>query len=398
MVQDGDKMERCILHIDVNNAFLSWTALDRLKNGDTVDIRTIPAIIGGDEASRHGVVLAKSMPAKQFGIKTGEPIYFARKKCPQVRTYKGSFTVYRYYSNLLYNLFLEYTDQIERFSIDECFLDVTMLCKNRENTIKIANEIRNKVKKELGFTVNVGVSSNKLLAKMASDFEKPDKIHTLYKEEIQSKMWNLPISDLFLEGKRTLPKLEMLRIKTIGDLAKQDSSLLIKKFGKYGYKIWQYANGIDNSKVDSSVQKPKGIGHSITLSEDIKDIERLNKILLDLTEQVCYRLRKNKMKAQVVNMKIRTKNFENYSHQKKIDIATNSTKIIYKIAKELLKELHKNREVRLIGIRADKLAEDTETQISLFKNEKEEKLEKLDKVVDNLKEKYGNKKITRGML
>lgn len=233
--------ERKILHIDVNNAFLSWTATEMLKNGYKVDIRTIPAVIGGDESRRAGVVLAKSPIAKKFGIVTGEPIYFAKKKCNRLEVFQCDFEVFKKYSNQLYNLFLEYTDCIERFSIDECFLDLTYFLNGRE-LIDVANEINRRVKEELGFTVNVGVSNNKLLAKMASDFEKPDKVHTLYNNEIEKKMWPLPVSELFMIGRKTLPKLINLRIKTIGDLAKTDKEFLIKKFGKHGLLMWEYAN------------------------------------------------------------------------------------------------------------------------------------------------------------
>ena len=194
-------MEREILHVDVNNAFLSWTAVDRLKHGETLDIRTIPAIIGGDEKQRKGVVLAKSPIAKQFGIQTGEPIYFARKKCPKVQMFRSNFKVYYDYSNQLYQLLCEYTDKIERFSIDECFMDMTNYLRGRK-PYDIALEINKKVKEKFGFTVNIGIASNKLLAKMASDFEKPDKIHTLYENEIEYKMWVLPVSELFMVGKR----------------------------------------------------------------------------------------------------------------------------------------------------------------------------------------------------
>ena len=183
-------MERQILHVDVNNAFLSWTAVDMLKKG-----RTIPAIIGGDESSRHGVVLAKSMKAKEFGIKTGEPIYQARKKCPNLQVFMGDYSSYKKHSNELYELLLEYTDQIERFSIDECFMDMTLFLPPNETLLNKAYEIRKRVKENLGFTVNIGVANNKLLAKMASDFTKPDKVHTLFKEEIPKKMWTLPISE-----------------------------------------------------------------------------------------------------------------------------------------------------------------------------------------------------------
>lgn len=236
------KLERKILHVDVNSAFLSWTAVDMLKKGAEVDIRTIPSIIGGDEEKRKGIVLAKSIPAKKYGIQTAEPIYFAKQKCPNLQIYQSNFSVYRYYSNALYDLLHEYTDKIERFSIDECFLDITDFIPKGRTDLQIAYEIHTRVKQELGFTVNIGVAPNKLLAKMASDFEKPDKVHTLYTNEIQDKMWNLPVSELLMVGKRSLPKLELLGIKTIGELAHTPKELLESQFGKFGKMIWEYAN------------------------------------------------------------------------------------------------------------------------------------------------------------
>ncbi len=388
-------MERQILHVDVNNAFLSWTAVDKLNRGEEVDIRTIPAIIGGDEASRHGVVLAKSMSAKQFGIKTGEPIYQARKKCPQIQVFQGNYASFQKHSKDLYMLLQEYTDRIERFSIDECFMDLTLFLRKDEKLINKAYEIRKRVKEELGFTVNIGVANNKLLAKMASDFEKPDKVHTLYKEEIESKMWKLPASELFMVGRKSIGKLQNLGIKTIGDIAKFNKDLLIKKFGKHGKIMWEYANGIDNSEVIYEEETPKCIGNSITLPEDIYNISKLNEILLALTEQVAFRLRKHELRASVINVQIRTKDFINYSHQKKLDMPTNITKEIYEVAKELLQVLHKDRAVRLIGIRADKLVSKDEVQLSLFGEKENKKQEKIDKTIDELKKKYGYEIITR---
>lgn len=235
-------MERQILHIDVNNAFLSWSAVERLSMGETLDIRTIPAIIGGDEARRAGIVLAKSMLAKKYGIKTAETIYSAKKKCPSLKVYPPcEYGIYKRYSNKLYNLLLEYTDKIERFSIDECFMDMTGYLM-KDTLINKAYEISQRVKEELGFTVNIGVAHNKLLAKMASDFEKPDKVHTLFEEEIEKKMWTLPVSELFMIGKKTVPKLNNMKIKTIGDLAKREKAEIVKKFGKHGALMWEYAN------------------------------------------------------------------------------------------------------------------------------------------------------------
>lgn len=388
-------MEKQILHIDVNNAFLSWTAIDMLRKGSKIDIREIPAIIGGDETKRSGIVLAKSMKAKECGIKTAETIYQAKIKCPRIRIFSADFNIYQEYSDKLYQLLLQYTDKIERFSIDECFLDMTEYLM-KDTLINKAKEISRKVKEELGFTVNIGVAHNKLLAKMASDFTKPDRIHTLFPEEIANKMWPLPISELFGLGKRTVPKLYNMQIKTIADLAKVDVAILSKKFGKYGIKMWEYANGIDKSKVVYKQEKPKGVGNSITLPENIMGIEKIEEILLALTEQVTYRLRKYGLLANTVNVQLRTKDFEDTSHQGKLIVATSSTKEIYKKAKQLLHEMyHIPMEIRLIGVRVDNLIEKEELQLSLFCNQSNDKQEKLDKVVDELKKRYGYNKITR---
>ena len=388
-------MERQILHIDVNNAFLSWTAIELLKEGYPTDIRTIPAIIGGDETRRAGIVLAKSMKAKQCGIVTGETIYQAKQKCPSLQVFPGKYNKYKEHSDKLYNLLLEYTDKIERYSIDECFLDMTNYLMNQKLLDK-AYEIKRRVKEELGFTVNVGVSSNKLLAKMASDFKKPDMVHTLYPEEIETKMWTLPVSELFMLGRKTVPKLQSMRIKTIGELAKTDQIKLIKKFGKHGNLMWEYANGIDNSQVNYKQEKPKGIGNSITLPMDITELEKLEEVLLALTEHVGYRLRKHEMFATVVNVQIRTNEFKDFSHQGKLNEATCSTKIIYEKAKKLLNEMLKEKkQIRWVGVRVDNLVEKEEMQMSLFNTQNNEKLEKLDNVLDSINKKYGYNSVTR---
>lgn len=391
----GDSMEKQILHVDVNNAFLSWTAIDMLSKGSSIDIREIPAIIGGDEAKRSGIVLAKSMKAKECGIKTAETIYQARIKCPNLKIYPSNFKIYRKYSDDLYQLLLQYTDKIERFSIDECFLDMTQYLM-KDTLLNKAKEISRRIKEELGFTVNIGVANNKLLAKMASDFTKPDKIHTLYKEEIPQKMWKLPVSELFMLGKKTVPKLYNLQIRTIGELAKADKKILENKFGKHGIMIWEYANGIDESEVKYQKEKPKGIGNSITLPENISELKKLEEILLALTEQVTYRLRKYQLLANTVNVQLRTKNFEDTSHQGKLIATTDTTKEIYEKAKALLKQMYKKgMEIRLIGVRVEGLTDKEEQQISFFEDKENEKQKRIDKVVDELKQKYGYNKITR---
>ena len=392
-------MERQILHVDVNNAFLSWTAVEMLKQGKTIDIRTIPSIIGGDEAKRKGVVLAKSNIAKQFGIKTGETIYQAKKKCPQIRIFPTKHEIYKEYSDKLYNLLLNYTDRIERYSIDECFIDFSDIIKNKKDFMKLAIELSRKIKKELFFTVNIGLSDNKILAKMASDFEKPDKIHTLYKGEIEDKMWNLPIEELFMVGKKSAVKLKSIGIIKIKDLALSNKKVLIKRFGKFGATIWENANGLNNEEVIYQDESPKSIGNSITLKKDCTDIDELNKVLLTLSEKVGYRLRKSKLKAYTIGIQLKTSQFIIFSHQKKLQNPTNNTHEIYIEAKELLEKLYKNQTIRLVGIRLDNLTDNEFNQISMFEQTiKKEKNAKLDNVIDNIKDKYGYNSITLGSI
>jgi len=389
-------MERQILHVDVNNAFLSWSAIYRLDNGDTLDIRTIPSAIGGDEDRRTGIILAKSPKAKECGVVTGEPIYQAKRKCPNLQLFPANREFYKISSDKLYNLLLEYTDKIERFSIDECFLDMTEFLMGRKLE-DIAVEINRRVKEELKFTVNIGIANNKLLAKMASDFSKPDKIHTLYASEIPTKMWGLPVGELFMLGRKTVPKLNNIGIKTIGDLAKLDKIKLIEMFGKHGAMLWEYANGIDNSEVNYLPEKPKGIGNSVTLPKDLDNKDEICSIILDLVEQVTYRLRKENMVASSVTVELRNKNFLDFSHQTKFTVPTSSTKEIYDKAKILFNEMYKSgTQVRLVGVRVGNLSENGKGQISLFENTKtNEKQEKIDKTVDILKEKFGYDLVTR---
>ena len=391
-------MERIIMHIDVNNAFLSWTAVEMLKKGSPIDIRTIPSIIGGDERTRSGIVLAKSNLAKEFGIKTAETIYSARIKCPQVRTYLSNPKTYIKYSNLLYNLLCKYSDKVERYSIDECFLDMTQ-CLMKRNILEIAEEISKKVKDEFGFTVNIGIAESKVLAKMASDFEKPDKIHTLYNDEIETKMWNLPVSELFMLGKKTVPKLKNMQINTIGELAKSNREDIIRVFGKHGNLIWEYSNGIDRSKVGKVEAVNKSISKAETLPEDASNLEELEIEVKRMTEDICFKLRKDGFLTNTVSINLRTSDFIDFSHQEKLEYANSSTKLITKKAVQILNTMFKkSMKIRLVGIKLDDLVtkEEAEEQISLFVNKEKDKQEKLDSVIDNLKSKYGKSKIGWG--
>ena len=411
-------MTRVIFHIDVNNAFLSWTAVKMLKEGKKVDIRTIPSVIGGDEAVRHGIVLAKSQVAKKFGIKTAMPIYQAKNLCPWLEVFPSDFSTYKDYSNKLYNLFLSYTSKVQRFSIDESFLEMSNCFKNIEEElskdykgkslenelkkvyINKAEEISSEIKNSWGYTVNIGIAHNKLLAKMASDLEKPDKIHTVLDEaEMKEKLWPLPVNELLFVGKQTSTKLNKIGIKTIEDLAKFDPKVLTKVFGKYGNQMYEYANGIENSEVETIRQRPKSISQEETLAKDIKSLDEIHRVICKITNDVTYRLRKEKMKANVVCVDLRTSDFRDYSHQKKLGEATSSTKIILEQAKKLAEEMFTGEPIRQVGVKVDKLVELSEgVQISLLSGKDNIKQDRLDQTLDNLSRRYGRKIIKRGIL
>lgn len=380
-------MERIIMHIDVNNAFLSWTALYLLKNGSKYDIRNSYAVIGGDEQSRSGIVLAKSTPAKRLGIVSGETLYSARKKCKVLRTYPPNFKFYQEMSNKMFNLINKYTPDIEIASIDECYLDYTKIKTMQGEPLEFAKKLQKEIYDELGFTVNIGIANNKLCAKMASDFTKPYKIHTLYEEEIKEKMWPLEVGELFGIGKKTAPKLNKLNIYTIKDLAQTTTETLYPYFKNQAQSMINWANGIDNNPVISIPPEPKGIGNEITLDHDINDTMEIYKYLLFLSEKVGKRLRKQKKYASVIVVILKDNKFKKYSHQKKIQTPTNSTEEIYNISKTILREMYEDESIRLIGIRLDNLTDKKIRQVTIFDNP-DEQTDNIDEVIDKINNKY----------
>lgn len=385
-----------VFHVDVNSAFLSWEAVNRAKKGMEPDLRTIPSAIGGDMAKRHGVILAKSIPAKQYNVRTGESIMEARKKCPNLLIISPNHKLYKEYSNAFMDILREYTPDVEQFSIDEAFMDMTGTQLLFGEPIAAANQIKDRIKKELGFTVNVGISSNKLLAKMASDFQKPDLVHTLFPDEIRTKMWGLPVSDLFFVGRVTTKKLLTMGIHTIGDLAQTDVELLKLHFKKQGEVIWNFANGIDFSVVQSEPTPNKGYGNSTTVSFDVTDLETAKMVLLTLAENVAGRLRKDGVKIETVSVGIKDTNFKSSSHQKVLESPTNITAEIYQIACVLFEELWDGTPIRLLGIQTSKIREmDAGRQLSMFDTTNYEKLEKLDAAVDKIRGKFGDEVVKR---
>lgn len=370
-----------------------------LQNGFKYDIRKTYAVIGGDEESRRGIVLAKSTPAKKRGVVTGETLYQARKKCPNLKTYPPNFNFYKKMSDAMFNLIKKYTPDIEIMSIDECLLDYTPVKHLYGDELKFAYKLQKEIYDELGFTVNIGIANNKLCAKMASDFTKPYKVHTLYKEEVSKKLWPLKVDKLFGVGKQSAKKLHSLNIHTIYDLAHTDTTKLYKYFKNQSSYLISSANGEGSDYVDSSVSEPKGIGNETTLNKNISSKEELYPYLLGLSENVCLRLRKKEKYAYVVVVTIKDIFFKRKSHQKKLTNATNSSEEVYKKTKEILSEMDVSDGIRLIGVRLDNLVNYKSHQTSIFENEDlSNQNTNLEKTVDNLKEKYGYKVISKASL
>lgn len=386
--------ERIIMHIDVNNAFLSWTATEMVKNGYKKDIRNRYAVIGGDASKRKGIVLAKSNPCKSKGVITGETLYNARRKCSYLEVYAPDYKIYRKYSDAMFNYLSTYTNVIERYSIDECFVDYSDLTTLFGDPIKCAYKIKEDIKNKLGFTVNVGIGNNKLCAKMASDFSKPDKVHTLFNNEIETKMWPLDVSDLFMIGKRSSVKLKELHINTIYDLAHTDKKLLERIFKKTGTMMWEYANGIDNSEVDYIYENPKSISSSSVLPYNYTDINEILKVIKELTIDTGSRLRKSKMYANTVTVWVKYSNFEKVSKQQKLENSISSDEDIYKIATLLFNSIWTEESIRGLCVGVADLSTTKKVQLSIFSKNNDENEDKLQEAIDSIREKYGSNLIT----
>ena len=405
-------MEQIIFHIDVNSAYLSWSALEKMQRGCDTDLRAIPAIIGGDMAKRHGVVLAKSIPAKAFGIVTGEPIVNAMRKCPILHIEPPDHRLYDKRSGELMQLLYDICPDLEQVSIDECYMDYTPVKELFPSPEAAAEHIRDRIREQLGFTVNIGISDRKVLAKMASDFQKPDLTHTLYSYEIQEKMWPLPVSSLFLCGHSSVETLHKLEIMTIGDLAQSDVSILTAHLKSHGKILWEYANGIDDSVVETEQAEAKGIGNSTTLSKDAMTKEEAYRVLLALAESVAHRLRSAKQNAEMLSVEIKYNTFQKVSHQTTMQSPTAGSDTIYRTACALFDELWNGTPIRLLGIRSSKLVSAQEpVQLSLFDlpaiQEKGSgfgspisaaKEARLEQALDSIRQKYGADAIVRGSL
>lgn len=390
-------MDKVIFHIDVNSEYLSWEAVYRLAHlGGREDLRSQVSAVGGDMAMRHGIILAKSIPAKKYHIKTGETIVEARQKCPQLILVPPNYNLYEQCSAAFMDILREYSPDVEQYSVDEAFVDMTGTEGLWGDPITAAAGMKDRIRDTLGFTVNIGISENKLLAKMASDFEKPDRVHTLWKEEIPEKMWPLPAGDLFFAGRATVAKLMKLGIRTIGELAHADPKMLKLHLKKHGEIIWAFANGKDVSVVQSVPPANKGYGNSTTIPFDVTDASAAKLVLLALAETVAARLRTAEVRAEVIAVGIKYYDLSYAGHQMTLGNATNITSEIHRYAARLFDELWDGTPIRHLGIHTSRIKDGADMrQIDMFDTTDYEKLKKLDAAVDRIRGRYGIDSVMR---
>ena len=392
--------QRVIFHVDANSAFLSWSAAYRVKVlGETEDLREIPSVVAGDKESRHSIILARSTPAKKFGIQTGEPLFQALEKCPQLKVVAPDYPLYVEASRHFVEMLRQFSPQVQQYSIDEAWVDMTGTERIFGSPRLAAEKMRQRINDELGFTVNIGISSNKLLAKMAGDFEKPNKVHTLFPEEMEEKMWPLPVRDLFLVGPATEKKLKVYGIYTIGDLAKADVSILRKRLGKHGETIWHFANGRNAETVTPEPQENKGYGNSVTTPKDVETADQAHQVLLSLCETVAARMRKDGKCGSCISIHLRTNDFSHASHQAVLTGATNITSEIFDAACRIFDELwDRVTPLRQLGVQMTRLSAEPYQQYDLFSGMSPERYERkirLDETVDALRDKFGEEIIRR---
>ncbi len=392
--------DRIIFHVDANSAFLSWTAAYRVKVlGETEDLRDVPSVVAGDKESRHSIILAKSAPAKKYGIQTGEPLFQALEKCPSLRIVQPDYPLYVEASRHFVTMLKEFSPCVQQYSIDEAWVDMTGTQRLWGSPRLAAEKMRQRIHDELGFTVNIGISSNKLLAKMAGDFEKPNKVHTLFPEEMEQKFWPLPVRDLFLVGAATERKLKMLGIYTIGDLAEADVNVLKKRLGKHGETIWHFANGRNADAVTPEPAEAKGFGNSVTTARDVVTHSEAHQVLLSLCETVASRMRRDGKCGSCVSVHLRTNEFNHFSHQAMLHGATNITSEIFDAACRVFDEAWDGvTPLRQLGVQMGRLSNEPYQQYDLFSGmtpvQFERKL-KLDETVDALRDKFGEDIIRR---
>ncbi len=389
-------MQNIIMHVDVNSAFLSWSAAQAVESGCKIDYRTIPSIVAGNPRNRHGIVLAKSIPAKRHGIKTADTIYSAFQKCPQLKIIPPDYDLYMQCSEALRQVLARYSPHVERFSIDEYFVDFSGVNNCQTDPVGFAHYLKDTIYRELGFTVNIGVSSNKLLAKIAGDFEKPNKVHTLFKSEIATKLWPLPIGELYMVGRKTLPKLTAMGIETVGDLASVDQTLIASQLKKYGLMLRAIANGEIGGAISGGDKHiVKSIGNSTTIAFDVTTKEEALMILLSLTEMTCMRLRAKSLLAKTVTIKIKSADFSKLTHQMALSSTTDDTSAIFQAVRQLFEDSWDGTAVRQLGVRLTNLSDGQYYQLNLFDYQYAEKRHKLNQTIDHLRQRYGRNSIFR---
>lgn len=390
-------MSAVYFHVDVNSAYLSWTAAYRtLVDGSSLDLREIPSVIGGDENSRHGIVLAKSLPAGRLGIRTGEPLALARRRVPNLLVLPPDYGLYAECSRSLMDLLSQYSPEVFQYSIDEAFADMSQTTRLFGSPLTAADTIRRRVREELGFTVNIGISSNRLLAKMASDFRKPDRCHTLFPGEIPQKMWPLPVSDLFFAGPAAKRKLKNLGIHTVGDLARADRDLLAAHLKQQGRVLWEYANGLDTSPYLIPLDRNKGFGNSMTTPADVTSPEDARRFLLFLSETVSARIRADEAKISCVSLSLVDCEFRHWSRQETLPGPTDLTEPIYLAACRLFEKAWDGAPLRKLGVHTSRVVREDYAQLSLFSRERDEKLGRLEAALDEIRASYGSQAVTRG--
>ncbi len=392
--------DRVIFHVDANSAFLSWSAAYRVKVlGEKEDLREVPSVVAGDTEARHGIILAKSTPAKKYGIQTGEPLFQALEKCPELRVIPPDYPLYVEASRHFVAMLRQFSPEVQQYSIDEAWVDMTGTERLWGAPRLAAETMRRRIWEELGFTVNVGISSNKILAKMAGDFEKPNKVHTLFPEEMEEKFWPLPVRDLFLVGPATERKLKLLGIYTIGDLANADPKVLRKRLGKPGETIWHFANGRNSDAVIPEAPLNKGYGNSVTTAQDVCTQDHAHQVLLSLCETVATRMRKDEQCGRCVSVHLRTSEFQQCSHQTLLHGATNITRELFEAACRVFDEAWDGfTPLRQLGVQVTRLSQEPYQQYDLFSGMSPVQYEKklrLDETVDSLRDKFGEDIIRR---
>lgn len=389
--------DRVILHSDINSCYAT---IEHLHHPE---LAGKPLAVGGDPEARHGIVLTADYLAKKKGVKTGMALWQAKQVCPEITFVPPNMDLYLRFSRMAHEIYSEYTDLQEPYGIDECWLDVTDSKIIKGDGLTIAKEISNRMKKELGVTVSIGVSFNKIFAKLGSDYKKPDAITTMYREEFKTKAWKLPVSDLLYVGRATNNKMQKYGIHTIGDLARTDIDWITSVFGKMGAILWSFANGYDESPVkkENTSAPIKSIGNGTTTPRDLETDDDVKIVLYNLAESVAARLRKNGFKCRVVEISIRDNKLISFSRQKKLGNATNITGEIAQSAYVLFKENYSwNNPIRSLGVRGSDLVNDNYwEQLDIFSSaEYREKLLKADKAVDDIRRRFGYFSIQRGLM